>query len=118
MFSEGASLATDGPARMNLTCWPSDHPHDHVTADNSSASDLLLHTDHDLVISDIGREPGAEDGLELLPRLLDLGYEGRVIFYIGEYEPRLGIPVGAHGVTDRPDELLHLVLDVLERRKL
>ena len=40
-----------------------------------------------------------------------------VIFYIGIFDPKLGIPGGAFGITNRPDELLHLVLDALERKK-
>jgi hypothetical protein len=29
-----------------------------------------------------------------------------------------GTPPGAFGITNRPDELIHLVLDVLERERV
>jgi hypothetical protein len=40
-----------------------------------------------------------------------------VIFYVGEFDPGRGLPPFAFGLTNRPDELLHLILDVLARRK-
>jgi hypothetical protein len=41
-----------------------------------------------------------------------------VIFYVGEPDPKKGTPVYAFGLTNRPDELVHLVLDILERKKI
>jgi len=40
-----------------------------------------------------------------------------VIFYIGHPDPTKPVPLHAFGITHRPDELLHLILDVLERMK-
>ena len=40
-----------------------------------------------------------------------------VIFYVGVFEPERGVPGQAFGITNRPDELLHLTLDALERFK-
>ncbi len=40
-----------------------------------------------------------------------------MIFYIGVVDPNKGVPVQAFGITNRPDELLHLTLDALERKK-
>lgn len=70
----------------------------------------------DLVISDIGRTGAAKGGLESLG-LAD-GAPGRppVIFYVGDLTSE-GTPAGAFGITNRPDELLHLVLDALARRR-
>jgi len=28
------------------------------------------------------------------------------------------VPAGSSGITDEPEELLHLILDVLERRRM
>jgi hypothetical protein len=40
-----------------------------------------------------------------------------VIFYVGSSDPESEPPSGAFGITADPSELLHLVLDVLERSR-
>lgn len=40
-----------------------------------------------------------------------------VVFYVGEVDPKKGTPVYAFGLTNRPDELVHLILDILERTR-
>jgi hypothetical protein len=39
----------------------------------------------------------------------------RIIYYAGYVDEARPVPIGAFGITDRPDEVLHLILDVLER---
>jgi len=39
-----------------------------------------------------------------------------VVFYVGAFNRTEGIPPGAFAITNRPDELLHSVFDILERR--
>jgi hypothetical protein len=41
-----------------------------------------------------------------------------VIFYVGRLDPGAERPAGSFGITNRPEELLHLVLDVLERTRV
>jgi hypothetical protein len=36
-----------------------------------------------------------------------------IIFYIGRYDPTAGTPAGAFGITNRPDQLIHLAIDAL-----
>ncbi len=71
---------------------------------------------YDLVISDIARGTDSTAGLQSLKQLRAAGHRLPVIFYIGVIDPQRGIPPGAFGITNRPDELLHLVLDVMERK--
>jgi CheY-like chemotaxis protein len=66
----------------------------------------------DVVISDIGVTGGARRDEEIL-RLASAHGQVPVIFYIGR--PRDGVPAGAFGLTTRPEELWHLVMDALER---
>jgi len=40
-----------------------------------------------------------------------------VIFYVDVIDPTTGIPPLAFSMTNRPDEILHLTLDTLERKK-
>ena len=70
----------------------------------------------DLVISDIQRQGGAPGGLELLAELRDGTKWPPVILYVGRLRRDLGTPAGAFGITNRADELLNLVMDVMDRR--
>ncbi|MGH6916715.1 MAG: hypothetical protein ACREJ0_03325 [Geminicoccaceae bacterium] len=75
----------------------------------------------DLLISDMARDGDPQAGMKLVA-----GYAGLVekqgrtpddrlplIFYLGRYDPKDGTPAGAFGITNRPDQLLHLVIDAL-----
>jgi len=53
-----------------------------------------------------------------LPWIRKLGDGAPVVFYIGDLDEDRGVPPGAFGITDRVEELLHLVLDALERRRM
>lgn len=70
----------------------------------------------DVIISDIARsDPDEQGGLAFLTAYR--GSSGRlpVIFYISVVDEDRPLPAGAFGLTNRPDELLHLVIDALER---
>jgi hypothetical protein len=78
---------------------------------NEEALSVLRRTaSYDMIVSDIDRASGAS-GLDLL-RVLPLE-RPPVIFYVGRLSG--GVPIGAFGITNRPDELLHLVMDICER---
>jgi hypothetical protein len=67
--------------------------------------------DVDLVISENLTQDGRKVGQILIGRL---GHaRPPVILYVTNLKP--GLPEGAFGITNRPDELLHLVMDALER---
>lgn len=88
-------------------------------ATNSADALKLLDIDiYDLVISDIARKDERDDdGIKFLNTFRDQDSNTPVIFYVGNYVQKQGVPPMAFGITDRPDQLLHLVLDALERKK-
>ena len=53
----------------------------------------------------------------MLLQLRDAGFHQPVIFYVGRPEPEKGAPAGAFGLTNRPDQLLQLVVDALSRTR-
>lgn len=69
----------------------------------------------DVLISDMERYGNAEAGLQLLKSIQGLLERPDMIFYVGSLDRGRGTPPGAFGITNRPDELIHLVLDILER---
>lgn len=72
---------------------------------------------YDLILTDITRPESPKAGLEFLERYHKRPADQRVrlIFYISERREDEKLPLGAFGLTNRPDELLHLVIDALER---
>ncbi len=83
---------------------------------SSEASDLLDTSSFTLVISDISREGKATEGLTFLKDLMQQGKEvPPFIFYTGQVRRDLGVPPYAFGIADMPNELIHLVLDVIMR---
>lgn len=65
----------------------------------------------DVVISDIARDDKSS-GLDLAP-LIQASTRQPLIYYVKQLDP--GIPPGAIGITNRPDRLLDLVMDAVER---
>ncbi len=87
-----------------------------ISRTTEDAVKVIDRSDYDLVISDMARENRQTAGIDLLNRLQEKNKDIPVIFYIGVVDTAKGVPLGAFGLTNRPDELLHLTLDVLERR--
>jgi CheY-like chemotaxis protein len=73
---------------------------------------------YDVVISDIARDGNSQAGLEFVSTIREHDDAVPIIFYIRAVVPDRGTPPGAFGLTNRPDELVDLLLDALERRRL
>ena len=71
---------------------------------------------YDLIISDIERHGDPAAGLAFLAELRRTS-DIPLIFYVTDLKPELGVPPGAFGITEHVDELIHLILDVLERKR-
>jgi len=69
-----------------------------------------------IIISDIARDGVPDAGTRAIPQLLRADPDAAILFYIADLDKRRGIPEGAKGITNRTDELLHLLMDVLEGR--
>ncbi|PHN02294.1 patatin-like phospholipase family protein [Flavilitoribacter nigricans] len=73
----------------------------------------------DVVISDIKRRNDPTAGIEFLKRMvaeLGQGQMPPTIFYISDFDPSRGTPPYAFGITNSPTELMHLIVDVLQRK--
>jgi CheY-like chemotaxis protein len=76
----------------------------------------LARKPYDLLLSDIKRDGVADAGLQMLGRLPPGAPP--VVFYTGRVDESWSVPRGAFGIADRPEPLLHLVFDVLERKRV
>ncbi len=70
----------------------------------------------EVVVTDMRRGGDRSAGEALIRQMRAEGHEQPVILYVEELESGKGTPHGAFGITNRPDELLHLVIDALDRR--
>ena len=85
--------------------------------DTSAVARQLLSTHPiDLIVSDISRENDPAAGIVFLNELASKGSSCPFIFYINQFDPAKGTPPYAFGITNWPNELLHLIMDVLERK--
>jgi CheY-like chemotaxis protein len=111
--------------------WVDDHPENNVnerrmlrqlkagldTAKTTEeALEMLRRGNYDLVLSDMSRGADPAAGLKLAEQL-QKEKPVPLIIYIGDIDPAKGVPPYTFGITNRPDELLHLTLDALERKK-
>lgn len=72
----------------------------------------------DVVLSDIARPGSPSAGMDGLPALREAAPDTPVVFFVAKLDPDRDRPPGSAGITNDPSELLHLVLDRLERTRL
>lgn len=85
-----------------------------LATNDTEAQRMLAQSVYDFVISDMKRGTDAEAGMNFLPQVTRAMLEPPLIFYVGQDRD---VPRGAFGLTTRPDALLHLIMDALERAK-
>jgi len=87
-------------------------------ADSTAAAEKRLQSkNYDLILSDMKRGADNAAGIKFLQDYAKQEKRAPVIFYIGNSDPSKGVPPHAFGITHRPDELLHLIMDALERAR-
>ncbi len=86
------------------------------TANNSDLGlEMIKRNNYELIISDIARKGNPNEGLDFHKKLIKSGYRIPTIFFIGNFNPEFGTPPYAFGVTNLLSELIHYVLDIIER---
>ena len=68
-----------------------------------------------LMVSDIRRGEDTTAGLQFLKDLQAQEKHINLVFYVSQLDRTLPVPFGAFGITDDPNELIHLVMDGAER---
>ena len=86
-----------------------------IETSSEDALRALSNGTYHVVISDMERDAVPDEGIRFLKKMRDQGIVIPVIFTVGGFNPALGTPAFAFGITNRVDECLNLVLDALER---
>jgi CheY-like chemotaxis protein len=97
-----------------------------VSIDNAASTEKALRmlsiAPYDVIITDMMREGDPEAGLTFLqhkktnPNIIAKNRTTPAIIYLGNYDEKKGVPANAFGITNRTDNLLHLVIDALQRK--
>jgi CheY-like chemotaxis protein len=87
-----------------------------VATNSEEGLKQLKENKFDLIVSDIVRDENKTEGLDFLKRLRSLEIFIPTIFYLEFYKPEKGTPPFAFGITNEPKELIHLVLDLIQRK--
>jgi CheY-like chemotaxis protein len=88
-----------------------------IAKSTDGALGKLKDDEYDVILSDMERDNDSTAGLTFLQKFRKIDKTTPVIFYVGVFDPGKGVPPEAFGITNRPDELLHLTIDALERMK-
>lgn len=88
-----------------------------VSRSTKSALSMLANVHYDVIVSDMSRDGVPDEGLRFLNELIKRGAYRPVIFTVANFDPSRGVPPYAFGITNRVDEMLNLIFDVLERTK-
>ncbi len=86
-----------------------------VVTSTKEALSVMERTSFDLVLSDMRRGDIPDEGQQFLSETLKRGIQRPTIFSVYQFEPERGVPPYAFGITNRVDEMLNLIFDVLER---
>jgi Effector-associated domain 11 len=84
--------------------------------DENVVEKMLAEMPYDLIISDMKRGENGKAGIEFLQKLIARNVRLPMIFYIVKMHEERGTPPYAFGITNSPSELVHLVMDVIERK--
>ena len=88
------------------------HQYNMVITDIARGNDA---DDGKALATDIARGNDADDGKALAVQMQSRWASMPVIFYIADLKRELGTPAYGFGITNRPDHLLHYVVDVVAR---
>jgi hypothetical protein len=88
-----------------------------IAREAEEAFALLSANGYHAIISEM-EHGGVEDwGERFLTEIRKRGVYRWTVFYLLEFDPSRGIPAYAFGMTNRPDHLLHYIMDILERER-
>ncbi|HEY3684838.1 MAG TPA: response regulator [Streptosporangiaceae bacterium] len=88
-----------------------------TAASTEQAVERLERGAYDIVISDIARGDDDRAGIGMVRAFAERGIRVPVIIHAGRFDPRLGLPRGVFAATNRIDEVVQYVIDLMERAR-
>jgi CheY-like chemotaxis protein len=84
----------------------------------AEATTALAAGRYDAIISDMEREGNPNAGTEMVAKLWERHLYRWTVIYLGKLATERGTPPLVFGITDRPDHLVHYIIDIAERERL
>ncbi|UFQ16542.1 MULTISPECIES: response regulator [Streptomyces] len=75
----------------------------------------LRHGSHDIILSDMDRDGDPRAGITMLRELEDAGVDLPVVVHAQNFNPELGVDSRIFAGTNNPVEVVHYVIDLMER---
>ncbi|MGW4640190.1 hypothetical protein ACWEN6_16760 [Sphaerisporangium sp. NPDC004334] len=88
---------------------------DYALSTSEALDHLRRDAEYEIVITDMARPGDPEAGLALIRSMREEGLTRHTIIYSSLSNLDVGVPAGAFGLTNRPDQLLQYVIDACER---
>ncbi len=86
------------------------------SAHNSEMAETMIkNATYHFIVSDMLRNGNPTEGFDFITKLVKQNIHMPAILYITKYNTEKGVPPHVFGVTNKPSELLHLVMDIIER---
>ncbi|GAU68125.1 regulatory protein [Streptomyces sp. NBRC 110611] len=113
--------------------WVDDHPegnaallelfraagmHIDIALSTEEATPCFRRTPYDMIISDLDREGDPQAGITMLRVLERYRIDVPVLIYAGRFDPERGVDRRIFAATTAPVELVHYVIDLMERSRL
>ncbi|MFF4514332.1 response regulator [Streptomyces mirabilis] len=92
--------------------------HVDVTLSTEEATPLFRRRPYDIIVSDIDRDGDQQAGIKMLRVLEQYRIDVPVLIYTGRFDPERGIDRRIFAATTAPVELVHYVIDLMERARL
>jgi len=92
----------------------------HIVRSTDEALARVRASTYNLVITDMWRDtehPSCAAGLTLMDAMSRRRHRAPVIIWAAQFDPKLGMHPAAFGYAKHANELVHLVIDVMERAK-
>lgn len=92
--------------------------HIDLAPSTEEAVPLFRRRPYDVIISDLDREGDPQAGVKMLRILEQYNVSVPVLIYAGRFDPERGVDRRIFAATTAPLELVHYVIDLMERSRL
>ncbi|MFD4628177.1 response regulator [Streptomyces sp. NPDC058475] len=92
--------------------------HVDVTLSTEEATPLFRRRPYDIIVSDIDRDGDQQAGIKMLRVLEQYRIDVPVLIYTGRFDPERGVDRRIFAAPTTPVELVHYVIDLMERARL
>lgn len=92
--------------------------HVDIALSTAEATPLFRRRPYNVIISDIARNDDPRAGIKMLRSLEQYNVDVPVLIYTGRFDPERGVDRRIFAATTAPADLVHYVIDLMERARL